>query len=111
MMRCWPLQARRIFAAFVTDPERCLPTTAVGRAEPAHVGGSVRGFPRRAYALVREQILRFAAATVDQRGQGRVLTPLVLISLSRPPLTSAIEPRWRARVQGSRSTVPSVPAR
>ena len=60
------LQARRIFAALdVTDPEPLPPDHPLWDAPnlllTPHVGGSVHGFPRRAYALVREQILRFAA--------------------------------------------------
>jgi phosphoglycerate dehydrogenase-like enzyme len=60
------LQSRRIFAALdVTDPEP-LPAEhplwdAPNLLLTPHVAGSVRGFPRRAYVLVREQILRFAA--------------------------------------------------
>jgi phosphoglycerate dehydrogenase-like enzyme len=60
------LQAGRLFAALdVTDPEPLPPDHALWDAPnlllTPHVGGSVRGFPRRAYVLVREQILRFAA--------------------------------------------------
>ena len=60
------LQARRIFAALdVTDPEPLPPDHPLWDAPnlllTPHVAGSVRGFPRRAYALVRAQILRFAA--------------------------------------------------
>ena len=60
------LQSRRLFAALdVTDPEPLPPDHPLWAAPnlllTPHVGGSVHGFPRRAYALVREQILRFAA--------------------------------------------------
>jgi phosphoglycerate dehydrogenase-like enzyme len=60
------LQSHRIFAALdVTDPEPLPPEHPLWDAPnlllTPHVAGSVRGFPRRAYALVREQILRFAA--------------------------------------------------
>jgi phosphoglycerate dehydrogenase-like enzyme len=60
------LQSRRVFAALdVTDPEPLPPEHPLWDAPnlllTPHVAGSVRGFPRRAYALVREQILRFAA--------------------------------------------------
>ena len=60
------LQSRRLFAALdVTDPEPLPPDHPLWDAPnlllTPHVGGSVRGFPRRAYVLVREQILRFAA--------------------------------------------------
>jgi phosphoglycerate dehydrogenase-like enzyme len=60
------LQSLRIFAALdVTDPEP-LPSEhplwdAPNLLLTPHVAGSVRGFPRRAYALVREQIVCFAA--------------------------------------------------
>jgi phosphoglycerate dehydrogenase-like enzyme len=60
------LQSHRIFAALdVTDPEPLPPEHPLWDAPnlllTPHVAGSVRGFPRRAYALAREQILRFAA--------------------------------------------------
>ncbi len=60
------LQAGRIHAALdVTDPEPLPPEhplwTAPNLLLTPHVGGNVRGFPKRAYALVREQVTRYAA--------------------------------------------------
>jgi phosphoglycerate dehydrogenase-like enzyme len=60
------LASGRLRAALdVTDPEP-LPAghplwTAPNLLLTPHVGGNVTGFPRRAYRLVREQILRYAA--------------------------------------------------
>jgi phosphoglycerate dehydrogenase-like enzyme len=60
------LGSGRLHAALdVTEPEP-LPAdhplwTAPNLLITPHVGGSVRGFPRRAYALVRDQMLRYAA--------------------------------------------------
>lgn len=59
------LRAGRLRAALdVTDPEP-LPAdhplwAAPGLLLTPHVGGAVAGFPRRAYALVREQLARWA---------------------------------------------------
>ena len=64
--RCWPsCGSGRLRAALdVTDPEP-LPAEhplwdAPGLLLTPHVGGAVSGFPRRAYALVREQLGRWA---------------------------------------------------
>jgi phosphoglycerate dehydrogenase-like enzyme len=59
------LQAGRLRAALdVTDPEPLPPGhplwDAPGLLLTPHVGGAVTGFPRRAYALVREQLARWA---------------------------------------------------
>jgi phosphoglycerate dehydrogenase-like enzyme len=59
------LQAGRLRAAHdVTDPEPPPPDhplwTAPNLLLTPHVGGAVRGFPRRAFRLVREQVLRYA---------------------------------------------------
>lgn len=60
------LTSGRLSAALdVTDPEPLLPGhplwTAPNVLMTPHVGGSVRGFPRRAYTLVRQQIGRYLA--------------------------------------------------
>jgi phosphoglycerate dehydrogenase-like enzyme len=60
------LSSRRLHAALdVTDPEPPPDDhplwTAPNLLLTPHVGGNVRGFPGRAYRLVREQILRYAA--------------------------------------------------
>ena len=60
------LTSGRLRAAFdVTDPEPLPPGhplwTAPNLLLTPHVAGNVRGFPRRAYTLVREQIERYAA--------------------------------------------------
>jgi phosphoglycerate dehydrogenase-like enzyme len=60
------LSAGRLQAALdVTDPEPPPADhplwTAPNLLLTPHVGGSVRGFPQRAYRLVRDQILRYVA--------------------------------------------------
>jgi phosphoglycerate dehydrogenase-like enzyme len=60
------LSAGRLHAALdVTDPEPPPADhplwTAPNLLLTPHVGGSVRGFPQRAYRLVRDQILRYVA--------------------------------------------------
>jgi phosphoglycerate dehydrogenase-like enzyme len=60
------LQSGRIRAALdVTDPEPLPPGHPLWDAPnllvTPHVGGNVRGFPERAYALVRAQVARYAA--------------------------------------------------
>jgi phosphoglycerate dehydrogenase-like enzyme len=60
------LTSRRLYAALdVSDPEPLPPDHPLWSAPnlliTPHVGGSVRGFPRRAYALVRAQVVRFDA--------------------------------------------------
>ncbi|HEX3803397.1 MAG TPA: 2-hydroxyacid dehydrogenase [Solirubrobacteraceae bacterium] len=60
------LESRRVYAALdVTDPEPLPADNPLWRAPnlllTPHVGGNVRGFPARAYALVHDQITRYAA--------------------------------------------------
>jgi phosphoglycerate dehydrogenase-like enzyme len=60
------LQSGRIHAALdVTDPEPLTTGHPLWSAPnlllTPHVGGAVRGFPERAYALVRAQVTRYAA--------------------------------------------------
>ena len=60
------LRSGRLRAALdVLDPEPPPPDHPIWDAPnlliTPHVGGAVRGFPERAYRLVREQILRYAA--------------------------------------------------
>jgi hypothetical protein len=59
-------QHGRIYAALdVTDPEPLPPGHPLWSAPnlllTPHVGGAVHGFPGRAYALVRAQVVRYAA--------------------------------------------------
>jgi phosphoglycerate dehydrogenase-like enzyme len=60
------LQAGRLHAVLdVTEPEPLPPDHPLWGAPnlllTPHVGGNVRGLPRRAYALVREQVTRYAS--------------------------------------------------
>ena len=60
------LESGRIHAALdVAEPEPLPPGHPLWSAPnlllTPHVGGNVRGFPRRAYALVRAQVTRYVA--------------------------------------------------